>query len=310
MTRTRLALLLASVLLIVATSCEKHKENKVPVADAGPNKAVTLPIASETFTGTGTDEDGDVVAYLWSQVSGPSATTIMNPGSPSTAINGFVAGTYIFQLMVTDNMGATGVDTTKIVVTPSPIQTVTFQPSNNPTEVLIGVNNGQNWSGPGQTDMCLAAWTINNNPYTTRQLLKFDLSSIPASATIISATLSLSSYPPPTLNGNFQDANFGPTNALILSQVMTNWAPNTVGWFTQPTYNASNQIIIAHTTSSQLDLNIDVKNQLQSMVSSNANYGWGIRLQTEATYNCRLFVSSSAAAALQSKRPKLVVTYQ
>ncbi|HMH33753.1 MAG TPA: hypothetical protein VK543_12025 [Puia sp.] len=46
---------------------------------------------------------------------------------------GLVSGSYVYQLMVTDNQGATGIDTMTIKVNPAIIDTVTFQPSNNPT---------------------------------------------------------------------------------------------------------------------------------------------------------------------------------
>src|SRR6185295_20053290 len=112
MTRITLSLLSVFFLIFIVSSCKKDTpENKVPVADAGSPQTITLYTDSLTLSGSGTDADGQVVAYLWSQVSGPAATTIINPGSASTKIKGFKAGTYVFQLMVTDNMGATGVDT-------------------------------------------------------------------------------------------------------------------------------------------------------------------------------------------------------
>ncbi|WP_442159640.1 PKD domain-containing protein, partial [Rhizobium leguminosarum] len=40
-----------------------------------------FPKDSVTLTGTATDEDGTIAAYLWSQISGPSASIIRNPGS-------------------------------------------------------------------------------------------------------------------------------------------------------------------------------------------------------------------------------------
>ncbi|HEY0679851.1 MAG TPA: DNRLRE domain-containing protein [Chitinophagaceae bacterium] len=294
---------------LAVAGCKKDKGNKVPVADAGPGKNITLPIDTETFTGTGTDEDGDIVAYLWSQVSGPAPTTIVNPGSPSTVIRGFQQGTYIFQLMVTDNDGATGVDTTKIIVSPNPIKTLTLQPANNQFEWQIAALNGANYSQSGAPDLPISAWTVQGQPIFVRGLVKFDLSAIPTNATIVSANLYLYSYPSPTLNGNFVDANFGSSNSLWLQQVTSNWSPSTVGWYNQPTYSTANQIVIPHTTQSQLDLNIDVKNMVSSMVANNANYGFGFRLQTEVTYNSRIFVSSYNTTHT-SRLPKLVVVYQ
>src|ERR1019366_9844083 len=83
-------------------SCKKSKTNQPPVANAGPSQTITLPTNSVTMTGSGTDADGSVVVYLWSEVSGPNTPVIGNSGSASTAVTGFIAGKYIFQLMVTD----------------------------------------------------------------------------------------------------------------------------------------------------------------------------------------------------------------
>lgn len=301
-----------AALSMVVIGCQKDDdipENKVPVADAGPNKTITLPANSITLTGTGTDTDGQVVAYLWSQVSGPAATTIVNPGSPSTLINGFVQGTYVFQLMVTDNKGATGVDTTKIVVNQGQQQTLTLQPSNNPNEFEYLNHNGVDKSAVGAPDIPVEAWTNGGTPWTAREAIKFDLSTIPANSTIISANLYLYSYPTPTINGNLVDANFGTNNTMLVQQIVTNWSPLTTNWFNQPVASTTNQVVVPTTTQSTLDLNLDVTNMVASMVTGNANYGFFLKLQNEVTYTSRIFVSSYNTT-YPAKRPKLVVVYQ
>ncbi|QEC66623.1 hypothetical protein FRZ67_04660 [Panacibacter ginsenosidivorans] len=118
---SRLPILIVILLLFtLVQSCKKDDTdtpaNKVPVADAGT--AAEIPVGEETFTlsGTGTDADGTITAYLWSQVSGPNHAIITNPGSTSTDVKYFEPGTYLFQLMVTDDDGATGVDTVSIIV--------------------------------------------------------------------------------------------------------------------------------------------------------------------------------------------------
>jgi hypothetical protein len=313
MSRSLFVLLFA---VSVLASCKKENNNKVPTVDAGPAQSITLPINTVTVTGTGSDEDGDVEAYLWSQVSGPAASIIVNPGSPSTVINGLQQGTYVFQLMVTDDMGATGVDTTSIVVNPAQIKTLTLQPTNNPGEYHLAVLNGvdQVTGGGGggpRPDVPVSAWTVGGSLNLTRELIKFDLSAIPANSTIISANLYLYTHPAPVPNGNFIDANFGPTNTMLVQQVTSNWAPASTSWYNQPTYTTTNQVVVPHTTQSQLDLNLDVKNMVASMVNGNANYGFVLRLQTETIYNSRIFVSSkSTNAAFAPKFPKLVVVYQ
>ena len=225
MTYTKPRMILLAVLTMLTISCHKDiPKNLVPVADAGPSKTITLDPKNKdtvTLSGSGTDTDGKIVGYLWSQVSGPAATTIVNPGSPSTSVEGLIQGTYVFQLMVTDNEGATGVDTTTVIVSPAPTQTLTLQPSDNPNEFLYLNHNGVDGSGfgPARIDIPIEAWTSGGTPYTIREAIKFDLSTIPVNATIISAGLYLYSYPNPTTNGNLVDANFGTNNTMLVQQI-------------------------------------------------------------------------------------------
>ncbi len=116
--------------------------NLPPTANAGPNQTITLPTNTVTLTGSGTDPDGTVVAYLWTKVSGPAAGTITNPNTAGTTVTGLVQGTYSFELRVTDNAGAFGRDTMQVTVNASsnipptanagPNQTITL-PANTVT---------------------------------------------------------------------------------------------------------------------------------------------------------------------------------
>src|SRR5687767_13556952 len=80
--------------------------NEPPVVDAGGDKSITLPTNSITLTGSATDADGSIASYLWTQISGGSAT-IVSPTSASTLISGLSQGTYVFQLAATDDDGST-----------------------------------------------------------------------------------------------------------------------------------------------------------------------------------------------------------
>src|ERR1019366_4376852 len=81
-----------------------------PVANAGVNQLITLPVDSVALSGSGSDSDGTVVSYLWTKISGPSSGTITNDTLATTAVAGLVQGVYLFQLQITDNNGATGTD--------------------------------------------------------------------------------------------------------------------------------------------------------------------------------------------------------
>ncbi|HVW61257.1 MAG TPA: PKD domain-containing protein, partial [Puia sp.] len=90
----------------------------VPVADAGPDQTITLPGAL-TLTGSGQENGGSIVGYKWTQISGPNTSTITNSTSASTGVTGLMAGSYTFQLTVTDNSGKTATDAVTITVNPA-----------------------------------------------------------------------------------------------------------------------------------------------------------------------------------------------
>jgi hypothetical protein len=107
------------VVTIQVLSAPPPPANKAPVASAGGDQTITLPVNTVTLSGSGTDADGTVTGYQWSWVSGPSSYTIANSRQAGTSIGGLVEGTYQFQLTVTDNSGATATDVVTIVVQPA-----------------------------------------------------------------------------------------------------------------------------------------------------------------------------------------------
>ena len=295
---------------VIFTACQKDIAESSPlsppVADAGNSQVIQYPSTSFTLTGTGTSANGNIVGYLWSSISGPNLPVIASPSAPTTTISNIVAGTYRFQFMVIDEAGLTGVDTVSIY-TYQGVQTLTLQPSNNAYDVHVADWGGTNASDPNASEFSGGAWTWNGLPLTTRGVFKFDFSSIPASATIVSAKLTLYSNPTPQ-NGNLVDANSGSANALYLERITNSWNPTTITWANQPASDAATQISIPTTNLHFFDLvDIDVTNQVAAMNATN-NYGFKIKLQSEVAYNIRIFASSRHLDA--SKHPKLVITYQ
>ncbi len=102
--------------------------NIPPTANAGPDQTIILPDNTITLDGSGRDVDGTVVSYRWKQIAGP-ADKLVSPNIPVTVLNGLIAGTYLFELTVTDNKGATGADTTQVKVLAETI------PSSNSVQV-------------------------------------------------------------------------------------------------------------------------------------------------------------------------------
>ena len=102
----------------VAITIDPPKNIK-PVADAGTDQALILPIKNSILYGSGNDQDGTIISYLWQQISGPSQINIENKDSAITKISTFLEGIYQFELTVIDNKGDVGNDTINIIVSPA-----------------------------------------------------------------------------------------------------------------------------------------------------------------------------------------------
>jgi hypothetical protein len=284
-------------------------DNIKPKAVAGMHHDLTFPIDTVNLIGSGTDSDGVVTAYLWSQVSGPRESIIENPGTPTTKVQFSRSGSYLFQLMVIDNGGAVGVDTVSVLVNPSPIDSLTLQA--NPQAgymdlTFAGNNSGGNFTDPNGPEIDASAWTSNGGAFNQRAAFIFNIAQLPANATIISAKLNLYSDPTP-LNGNQVDANYGSNNAIYIERIISGWDMNYV-WANQPATAPTNQILIPHTNLPQLDLiGVDVTSLVKDMLA-NTNYGFGIRLQNEVAYTSRLFCGARYTDT--AKHPSLKIIYQ
>ncbi len=111
--------------ITVTVNAAAPPPNQTPVANAGADITMTLPLNSTILTGSGYDPDGTIVSFVWSRVSGPANFIIVNPSVAATGVNGLVQGTYVFKLTVTDNNGATATDNVTVTVNPSINQTPT-----------------------------------------------------------------------------------------------------------------------------------------------------------------------------------------
>ena len=278
----------------------------VAVAVAEPDLTITLPQDSAVLTGVSGKQGDVIVGYLWSQISGPNEAFIVNESSQTAQAKKLIAGKYLFQFMVIDKSGSTGIDTLAVTVKGQNVSTLDLSPTNNPYETNVGIYNGQDASNHTSIEEPLCAWTINYLPVTVRNLIKFDLSSIPANATIISADLYMYSDTIPK-NGDLVHANAGLDNSFAVQQVATSWDISTVTWFNQPAGLTANQVIVPSTQLPFLNADINVKDMVSSMVSNNANYGFKLSLQSEVEYTSRIFCSSYYADA--SRHPRLIVKY-
>lgn len=93
--------------------------NAAPTANAGPDQAGVEPWSTVTLPGSGTDPNGTIASYRWTQTAGPAVTlssaTAQNPTftAPAAATDQAL----VFSLTVTDNGGATSpADTVSVAV--------------------------------------------------------------------------------------------------------------------------------------------------------------------------------------------------
>lgn len=94
--------------------------NSAPVSNAGLDSSITLPTNTLTLSGSGTDPDGDSLAFTWTKISGGNAT-FTSPNSAITNVTNLVQGAYVFRLTANDNKVGVHVDEVTIIVNPAPV---------------------------------------------------------------------------------------------------------------------------------------------------------------------------------------------
>ena len=103
-----------------AKDCKEN--NKPPIAIAGPDQVITLPTDSVSLDGSASsDPDGTISEWLWTKISGPASFTIDSATTAKCFGNNLFAGTYQFELKVTDDGGLSVKDTVAVIVN-DPVQ--------------------------------------------------------------------------------------------------------------------------------------------------------------------------------------------
>ena len=168
-------ILLIAILIHIScrkeTSCEgcATKNNKPPIAVAGPDQVITLPIDSVLLDGrSSSDPDGNISNYLWTKISGPVSSNIIKPSDSITKVKYLVAGSYFFELKVTDNVGLSAKDTMRIIV--DSVLTTNHPPIANAgaDQIITLPTNAVNLDGSASTDpennITSYAWTKISGP--------------------------------------------------------------------------------------------------------------------------------------------------
>jgi hypothetical protein len=320
-------LLLAGGLL---TGCTKMC-NKIPaiIVNAGPDQTIQLPASSATLTGTVTQGQDPTLVYTWSEISGPNTPVITNGTTTTAGVTGLILGTYIFQFQAENSAGTLiGLDTTKITVTPLTVYTLTIQPGRFTGEDASPYfDNGRPVVATelmgDDSILDIEAWTFYANGGTTggaRAFMRFTaLDTLPSTAVILSANLSLYAATTDGLGGGYIGDSYYPgspynsygDNSLWLQRVTGSWDQTTIDYNNQPATTAVDEVAIPASTSryNYSVANLDVTQLVQDMKATpNTNYGFCMRLQTEAYYRSMSFDASESKPD-SSTSPKLVITY-
>ena len=167
-------------------------------------------------------------------------------------------------------------------------------------------NNSADHNFYPEPDVDAIAWT-QTDPYLVRSLLHFDLSSIPAGATITNATLTLYNNPNSAETGG-QHSHLSGSNAAWLQRVTSSWNQYTVTWNTQPTTTTVDEASLPEDTNPSETYIVNVTSLTQDMVdSSSSSFGFMLLLQTEQYYRSLVFASCyNANSALH---PKIEICY-
>lgn len=166
--------------------------------------------------------------------------------------------------------------------------------------VSCGYNDMNFGSDP---DLASMAWTNGSAESDLRSLMRFDLSTIPTTATVVSATLSLY-FNPNSSNGNHQG-----DNTSFLQRVTSTWDENTVTWDTQPSTTTVDEVLLPATSSNTENRpDINVTAPVQDMLADPLNdFGFMLLQQDETSYRKMIFASSDYPNA--ALRPSLMVCY-
>lgn len=77
----------------------------IPSVDAGGDRYLFLPLSQAVISGSGSDINGTIIQYQWSQISGPNTAELSGEQTPNLSVSSMVTGSYTMRLTVTDNEG-------------------------------------------------------------------------------------------------------------------------------------------------------------------------------------------------------------
>ena len=266
-----------------------HTPTRTPTATATPTNTPT-----RTPTATATPTDTPTPRVTPTNTPTPTATPTNTPTPTSTPT-----------ATATSINTPTPTPTSTVTPTNTPTPTATATPTTTPTPVTVSLRlvADARISAAAEMTNYGAAPTLGvgrqSERTLDRSLFRFDLSGIPADATVLSASfrayLVQSSGTPPTLN-------------VELKQINTAWEEMTVTWSTPLNYTGMDNVLAVGTAVGYYGW--DVTSLVQTWVSSDdgSNHGLALWSEDEDLIGWRSFASKENTLD-PPQPPQLDVTY-
>jgi hypothetical protein len=172
---------------------------------------------------------------------------------------------------------------------------VTLTTTSSTSVADTGTNQASPGTNTGTTTTMLVASASSAN---RRSFVRFDLSSIPSTARVQSATLQLTMSTAPTATRTYE-----------VDKVNAAWAESTLTWTNMPTAAAATATVASGTTSG-VNLTWNVTADAKTFVAnSSTNFGWQIKDTTESSATARTATFRTREWTTATQRPTLTVIY-
>jgi hypothetical protein len=179
--------------------------------------------------------------------------------------------------------------------------------SNKAKDAIIGSFKPDNNFGDLE-DIHLYTWTQFGDLNVHRVAIQFDLSEIPANATIDSAFIELNynnttlCYTPAGGNGNYGETSF------FIEKITEPWEEESITWNNQPATIESGRILVSDTDNPSKDYHINITELVSDAVINPSEYnGFMLKYADESIYKITILASSEHPD--QTIRPKLKVYF-
>jgi hypothetical protein len=258
----------------------------------------TKPIINSFNADSTAIEEGESVNLSWSVTDADTIT--LEPGSLPVTLSGSTSvsptETTTYTLAATNSAGSISASITIIVNHAAIIEqtmTLPLEPTNGQDSYVYKGDPGTNYNSP---ELIIGhGFGLNDVLWS---FLQFDLSVVPANATIISAELQLFQYESVNMEG------------LIIGvhQVKDPWSENTLTWNNQPSYDAAPEDTILRDPSENIWISWDITSLMQGWVDGSiTNYGVVLKDEVKVIASINCYASEYDSDI--TLRPKLGITY-